>query len=71
LTEALKFIANSKRPYIYCGGGVLAAEAEEEIVSLSQRLSAPVGLSMMGLTAIPASYPLNLGMSGMHGKYAA
>ena len=64
-------IANSKRPFIYAGGGVTASGAETELRLLSERLSAPVGLSMMGLTALPGGYPLNLGMCGMHGKYAA
>ena len=64
-------IKGCKRPYIYAGGGVLASGAEGELRELSERLSAPVGLSMMGLTALPYDYRLNLGMSGMHGRYAA
>jgi acetolactate synthase-1/2/3 large subunit len=68
---ALEAIERSKKPYIYCGGGVLAAGAGAEVLELSKKLSAPVGLSMMGLTAIPSSYELNLGMTGMHGRYAA
>ncbi len=71
LDRALEAIKNAKRPYIYCGGGVLAAKAEKELIALSQKLSAPIGLSMMGLTAVPKSYDLNLGVCGMHGKYAA
>ncbi len=71
LEAALEAIANCKRPYIYCGGGVLASKAENEVLQLSELLSAPIGLSMMGLTAIPKSYELNLGMCGMHGLYAA
>jgi acetolactate synthase-1/2/3 large subunit len=72
LDEALRVIAQSKRPYIYCGGGVLASHAEKEVLALSERLQAPVGLSMMGLTAVPRLLtPLNLGMCGMHGRFAA
>lgn len=71
LFSAVEAIKNCKRPYIYAGGGVVAAGAENELFVLSERLNAPVGLSMMGLTALPSSYPLNLGMCGMHGKYAA
>jgi len=71
LAEALGVIAKCRRPFIYCGGGVLASHAEQEVLALSKRLGAPVGLSMMGLTAVPASYELNLGMCGMHGNYAA
>ena len=64
-------IKNSKKPYIYAGGGVIAAGAEAELLELSQRLSIPVGMSMMGLTSLPHDYELNLGMCGMHGRYAA
>ncbi|MDR0294485.1 MAG: biosynthetic-type acetolactate synthase large subunit [Oscillospiraceae bacterium] len=64
-------IKNCKKPYIYAGGGVLASGAEAELRALSERLSAPVGFSMMGLSALPDDYALNLGMTGMHGKYAA
>ncbi|NLV50206.1 MAG: biosynthetic-type acetolactate synthase large subunit [Clostridiales bacterium] len=71
LTKALEAVSRCRKPYIYCGGGVVAAGAGDEVLSLSKRLSAPIGLSMMGLTAIPNSYGLNLGMCGMHGKYAA
>ncbi len=71
LDAAIEAIKNSQKPYIYAGGGIIAGNAEKELLELSKRLSAPVGLSMMGLTAIPNSYPLNLGMSGMHGRYAA
>ena len=71
ISEALQAISRSKKPFIYCGGGVVAARAGNELVALSEKLSAPIGLSMMGLSAVPNSYELNLGMCGMHGKYAA
>ncbi len=71
LDKAKEVIQASQRPYIYCGGGVLASGAEEEVLALSKRLSAPVGLSMMGLTSLPHSWHLNLGMCGMHGRYAS
>lgn len=71
ISAAYEAIAACKKPYIYCGGGVIAAGAEAEVLALSKRISAPIGLSMMGLTAVPNSYALNLGMCGMHGKYAA
>ncbi|MCL2815249.1 MAG: biosynthetic-type acetolactate synthase large subunit [Oscillospiraceae bacterium] len=71
LEHIAKIIAECKRPFIYAGGGVIAGGAEAELRSLSELLSAPVGLSMMGMTALPCDYGLNLGMCGMHGKYAA
>ncbi len=69
ITEAVKAINESKKPYIYAGGGVLASGAQEELLQLSKRISAPVAFSMMGLSALPPSYELNLGMCGMHGSY--
>lgn len=71
LSEFMEMVKKAKRPFIYAGGGVVASGAEKEVLELSKRLNAPIGLSMMGITAIPASYPLNLGMCGMHGKFAS
>lgn len=61
----------SERPFIYSGGGVISADCAEQVLQLSKKLSAPIGLSMMGLSAIPHTYEFNLGMTGMHGRYAA
>lgn len=71
LDEFLEMVKKAKKPFIYAGGGVIASGAEAEVLELSRRLDAAIGLSMMGVTAVPASYPLNLGMCGMHGKYAS
>jgi len=71
LSEALAAIEKSSRPFIYCGGGVSASGTGAGVIELSRKLGAPVGLSMMGIGAIPASYELNLGMCGMHGRYAS
>lgn len=69
--KVLEAIRAAEKPFIYCGGGVLAAEASEELLELSRRLDAPVGLSMMGRTALSDSYDYNLGLCGMHGNFAA
>lgn len=71
LAEALKVLESAKRPFLYFGGGILSSNAEAEAAALAERLAAPVGLSMMGLTVLPHTHPLNLGMVGMHGQYAA
>ncbi len=68
---AAEIIAAAKRPYIYAGGGVVASEATEELIKLAEHIDAPIGLSMMGLTAVPSDHPLNFGMVGMHGRFAA
>jgi acetolactate synthase-1/2/3 large subunit len=69
--KAIELINASKQPFIYAGGGVVAAGAGEKLTEFSQKINAPIGLSMMGMTAVPHSYRFNLGMTGMHGRYAA
>lgn len=71
LEMALKLIEESENIFIYCGGGVVASDAGEEVLSLSKKINAPIGTSLMGVTAIPHDYPLNMGMTGMHGHYAS
>ena len=71
LGKAIDAIIKSKRPYIYCGGGVSSSCVGEEVVVLSHKLGAPVGMSLMGIGSVPHSYGLCLGMSGMHGRYAS
>ncbi len=67
LTETLRLLESAERPLIYSGGGVVSSGASEELLALAKRISAPVTFSMMGLSALPANEPLNLGMCGMHG----
>ncbi len=71
LENAIRLIREAHRPFLYVGGGAVISGASAEVVELSERLHAPVGSSMMGRTAVPHSYPLYLGMTGMHGKYVA
>ena len=71
IDKAAALLATAERPYIYCGGGVISAGAEEELIALAERLDCPIGTSMMGLSAVPASSPRKLGMVGMHGIYTS
>jgi acetolactate synthase-1/2/3 large subunit len=71
LTAAAKLIKAAERPYIYCGGGVVTAAAGEQLLQFAEQIDAVIGCSMMGLSAIPASHPRNLGMTGMHGHEAS
>ena len=68
---AAELITSAKRPIIYAGGGVVVAGAGEELVRLAESIGAPIGVSMMGLSAVSHDHPLFLGMTGMHGRYAA
>jgi len=69
--RAAELICAAKRPYIYCGGGVIKADAAGELIAFAEKIDAPVGLSIMGLTAVPYEHPRFLGMVGMHGRFAA
>jgi acetolactate synthase-1/2/3 large subunit len=71
LEEAARLIREAKRPYIYCGGGVVISNASEELVAFADKIDAPIGQSIMGLSAVPYSHPHFLGMIGMHGRYGA
>lgn len=64
---AIELIESAKRPLIYAGGGVIAAEAAEELKRFRARIDSPVTLSLMGLGAFPASDKAFTGMIGMHG----
>lgn len=71
LRQAKELIETAQRPFLYVGGGVVASGATKELQRFAEALNAPVGASMMGLTAMPQKHPLFLGMTGMHGRYAA
>lgn len=71
ITEAAKVINESKKPFIYFGGGLISSDAQDELLKLAELTDAPIGCSMMGLSAIPTSHPKFLGMQGMHGHYAS
>lgn len=63
-----KMLKKARRPLIYAGGGILAAEATEELLKLQELLDCPVSLSTMGLGGFPADHPACCGMIGMHGS---
>ncbi len=68
---AAKALANSRRPVIYAGGGVISAGASAELTELATCDRFPVTCTLMGLGALPAPHEHWLGMLGMHGTRAA
>ncbi len=68
---AAKALANARRPIFYTGGGVISANASEELRELVASDEFPVTSTLMGLGAFPASSDQFLGMLGMHGTYTA
>ncbi|MDE5564179.1 MAG: biosynthetic-type acetolactate synthase large subunit [Oscillospiraceae bacterium] len=71
LSKAAQMIAEAEKPYIYFGGGAISANVSEEITRLADKIDAPIGCTMMGLSAVPVNNPRYLGMEGMHGHYAS
>jgi len=68
---AAKAIANARRPILYTGGGVINANASEELRELVAADRFPITSTLMGLGSYPASGEQWLGMLGMHGTRAA
>ena len=68
---AAKALANSRRPVIYAGGGVVSANAAAELTELATADRFPVTCTVMGLGGFPAPHDQWLGMLGMHGTRAA
>jgi len=69
--RAAELLANAEKPMIIAGGGVIASNASEELIRLSEKILAPVATTLMGKGAIPEDHPLALGQLGMHGTLAA
>ncbi|MEI7694316.1 MAG: biosynthetic-type acetolactate synthase large subunit [Chlorobium sp.] len=69
--KAAQKIAQAKRPLLYIGGGVISAEASEELRALAIQQNIPVTMTLQGLGAFPGNHPLSMGMLGMHGTYWA
>lgn len=71
LNKVLDLIKDSKRPFIYAGGGIIAADASEELVKFAEKIGAPVSNTLMGKGNIDSNHPLYTGMIGMHGTKAS
>ena len=71
IDEAVKLISESKRPYIYIGGGAAGLGMGKDIIDLANKIDACIGCSFMGLSAVPDGCDRFLGMQGMHGHFAS
>lgn len=71
INAAAELIANSKKPYIYAGGGVISSGASEELKKLAELTDAPVSCSLMGQGAYDETDRRYIGMLGMHGTVKA
>jgi len=71
IAAAVDLMQGAKRPVFYTGGGVINANASDDLRALVRTTGFPITQTLMGLGAFPADDPLNLGMLGMHGTYEA
>ena len=71
IKRALQTLINAKKPVFYVGGGAVTADCSQEMITLAEKLNAPVVSSLMGLGAFPGTHRQALGMLGMHGTFEA
>jgi acetolactate synthase I/II/III large subunit len=65
---ATQLIADSRRPLIMAGHGIILSDAYDELRALAERTGIPVITTLLGISTFPESHPLHLGMPGMHGE---
>lgn len=71
VNEAIELINNSKKPFIYVGGGAITSDASKDVVELAEKINSPICNSLMGIGVVPKGHPLLTGMIGMHGTKAS
>ncbi|MBW8038713.1 MAG: biosynthetic-type acetolactate synthase large subunit [Planctomycetes bacterium] len=67
ISMAAEAINNSRQPVLYVGGGVIIANASDELRALAQKANLPVTTTLLGLGSYDQSRPESLDMLGMHG----
>lgn len=71
IEKAVELITQSRRPYIFVGGGAVISEADQELKTFVNKVNAPVCDTLMGKGAFDGENPLYTGMLGMHGTKAS
>lgn len=71
IKKVAEAVSEAKRPIICAGGGIVRGGASKELVEFAEKCNIPVTTTLMGIGSIPYDHPLNLGMLGSHGLYAA
>jgi len=68
IDRALELIHGARRPLVFCGHGIIRANAAAELAEFVEKSDIPVASTLLGLGGFPASHPRSLGMMGMHGE---
>ena len=71
IDRAVRMICEAKKPLLIAGGGVRYSEAGEEVMDFCRKFNIPVSQTQAGHSALPDSFPLNIGGIGVTGTYAA
>ena len=71
VNKLVEMIAESQKPMLICGGGVVRGRAHQEFREFARRIDAPVAITLMGGGGISGTDPLATGMIGMHGSKAS
>src|SRR5262249_26171185 len=71
IKRAAQMLWDTERPFVYAGGGIIAANASAELREFAELIDAPVVCTLMGLGGLAADHPNFISMPGMHGSYAA
>ena len=71
IKKAANVIKKAKRPLLYVGGGVIMADASQELQKFAIENNLPVTMTLQGLGAFPGTHDYSMGMLGMHGTYWA
>ncbi|HSP69364.1 MAG TPA: biosynthetic-type acetolactate synthase large subunit [Bryobacteraceae bacterium] len=71
IRRAAQMIWEAERPIVYAGGGIVAADAADNLRDLVEYIDAPAVCTLMGLGSMSSSHPKFISMPGMHGSYAA
>ena len=71
IAKAVELIHNAERPILYAGGGVVLADASDELREFAIKSGIPITVTLMGLGAFPETHPLAMEMPGMHGSCCA
>jgi len=71
IEKAARAIEKSKKPLLYCGGGVISSGSHEEVGELVEKCEIPVTMTLLGLGSFPGDHALALNMLGMHGTQYA
>ncbi len=67
ISMAAAAINKSEKPVLYVGGGVISANASEEMRALAEKAHLPVTTTLLGLGSYDQRKPESLDMLGMHG----